>query len=71
MGTRAGVKVGGTLQFSHFGQVFRDPTSGKVLRQVESRAGTVTITQADEISSVGTFEGTGPVQAGGRVENKR
>jgi curli biogenesis system outer membrane secretion channel CsgG len=69
VGSRAGVKVGDTLQVSHAGREIRDPATGKVLRRVDSALGTVTITEVDESSAVGRFNGAGTVQVGDGVRN--
>jgi curli biogenesis system outer membrane secretion channel CsgG len=69
VGSRAGVKVGDTLQVNHAGREIRDPATGKVLRRLDSAIGTVTITEVDEASSVGRFNGNGQVQVGDTVRN--
>lgn len=69
VGSRAGVKVGDTLQVSHAGREIRDPVTGKVLRRVDSALGTVTITEVDEASAVGRFNGAGSVQVGDSVRS--
>jgi curli biogenesis system outer membrane secretion channel CsgG len=69
VGSRAGLKVGALLQVSHGGREIRDPATGKVLRRVESALGTVTITEVDETSAVGKFNGAGAVQVGDTVRN--
>ena len=69
VGSRAGVKLGDTLQVSHAGRVITDPATGKVLRRMDTAVGTVTITEVEESSSVGKFSGTGTVQVGDSVKN--
>jgi hypothetical protein len=69
VGSSAGVKVGDTLQVSHPGREIRDPSTGKILRRIDSQLGTVTITEVDEGSSVGRYSGSGPVQVGDTVKN--
>ena len=46
----------------------RDPATGKVLKTLETRLGDVTITQADDGSSTGTYAGTAPPKVGDAVE---
>jgi curli biogenesis system outer membrane secretion channel CsgG len=69
VGSRAGVKVGDTLQVSHAGREIRDPATGKVLRRMDSAVGTVTITEVDDASAVGRYNGAGGVQVGDTVRN--
>jgi len=69
VGTRAGVKVGDRLKVSRKIREVRDPATGKVLRSVESTLGEVTITEADESSSVGNFSGSAAPKVGDTVKN--
>jgi len=69
VGTRSGVKVGDTLMVRRTGREIRDPATGKVLRRMEQDLGNITITEADEASSVGKFNGAGPVKVGDAVKN--
>jgi curli biogenesis system outer membrane secretion channel CsgG len=64
VGTKAGVKVGDHLAISRKGKEIRDPATGKVLKVVLTKLGDLTITQADEGSSTGTFSGPKPPQVG-------
>jgi len=64
VGTKAGVKVGDHLAISRKGKEIRDPATGKVLKVVLTKLGDLTITQADESSSTGTFSGPKPPQVG-------
>ncbi len=70
VGTRAGVKAGDKLQLRRKIRDVRDPATGKILRSVEDTIGEVTITEADEVSSVGTFSGAGAPKVGDAVKNK-
>ncbi|MGP8246264.1 MAG: CsgG/HfaB family protein [Bryobacteraceae bacterium] len=70
IGSRAGLKVGDTLQVKHPGREIRDPSTGKVLRRIEQSVGTVTITEVDESSAVGKFAGPGTPQVKDTVSNK-
>jgi hypothetical protein len=67
IGTKGGVKVGDKLQVKRTSREIKDPASGKVIRRVEEKVGEVTITEADENSSVGTFTGASPAKVGDRV----
>ena len=67
VGSKGGVKVGDTLEVRRVTREIKDPTSGKVLRKVSDKVGTVTITEVDETSSVGTFKGDGAAKVGDTV----
>ena len=67
IGSRAGVKVGDTYKVMREGRVVKDPTTGKVLRRVETQVGEVQITDVDEASSGGKFTGSMPAKVGDRV----
>ena len=69
VGTGAGVKVGDTLDVRHIIREVKDPASGRVLRKITQKLGVVTITEADEASSVGNFSGSGEVKVGDMVKN--
>jgi curli biogenesis system outer membrane secretion channel CsgG len=68
VGTRAGVKVGDHLGIFRKGREIRDPATGKVLKTVATRLGDVTITEADETSSTGTYSGSTPPKVGDAVQ---
>jgi curli biogenesis system outer membrane secretion channel CsgG len=70
VGSRAGLKVGDTLQVKHPGREIRDPETGKVLRRIEQSVGTVTITEVEETSATGKFSGSGKPQVKDTVSNK-
>lgn len=67
IGTTNGVKIGDTLKISSLGREIKDPSTGKVLRRVQTDLGTVAITQADATSSEGTYSGPPGVKVGDRV----
>jgi curli biogenesis system outer membrane secretion channel CsgG len=67
VGTKGGVKVGDRLQIRRATREIKDPASGKVIRVIEDSVGEVVITEADEVSSVGTFTGAAPAKVGDRV----
>ena len=64
VGTKAGVKVGDHLGIFRKGKEIRDPATGKVLKTIETKLGDVTITEADETSSTGTYSGSVPPKVG-------
>jgi curli biogenesis system outer membrane secretion channel CsgG len=68
VGTKAGVKVGDHLGIFRKGKEIRDPATGKVLKTIETRLGDVTITQADDTSSTGTYSGPTPPKVGDAAE---
>lgn len=70
IGTRAGVKVGDRYSLRRVGREIRDPATGKVIRRIEENVGEVTITEADETSSVGKYAGPGGVKVGDAVRNR-
>lgn len=69
VGTRAGVRPGMTLSVRRVGREIKDPATGRVIRRVEDTLGTLTITEADEESAVGTFSGAMPPKVGDTVRN--
>jgi curli biogenesis system outer membrane secretion channel CsgG len=70
VGKNNGVKTGDVLKVLHAGREIKDPATGKVLRRIETDIGQVTITQADDTSSEGTFSGTGKVTVGDSVKSR-
>jgi curli biogenesis system outer membrane secretion channel CsgG len=68
VGARAGIKKGDKLQVARTGREIRDPNTGKVLRRTDSDLGIVTITEVDDQSAVGNYEGTAEVKVGDRVK---
>jgi hypothetical protein len=70
VGSGQGVQVGDVLAVTRTGRVIKDPSTGKVLRSIDSALGTVTITSVDASSSVGTFSGTGAVKVSDNVKSK-
>jgi len=69
VGTRAGVRVGQNLQVVQGGREIRDPATGKVLRRVGTPIGTLVITEADEQSSVGNYNGATKPKVGDQVKS--
>lgn len=69
VGSKSGVKVGDRLQVTRKVREIKDPATGKVLRSVEDQLGVVTITEADEQSSVGHYTGASPAKVGDVVKS--
>jgi len=69
IGTRVGVRPGMTLSVRRVGREIKDPATGRVIRRVEQTLGTLTITEADEESAVGTFTGNVMPKVGDTVKN--
>ncbi len=69
IGSRAGLKVGDRLQVRRKVREVRDPATGKVLRSIENPVGEVVITEVDESSSVGNYNGATPAKVGDVVRN--
>ena len=61
VGSKAGVRVGDRLTVRRATRDVKDPTTGAVLRKLEDTVGEVTVTEVDEMSSLGRF--TGPALA--------
>jgi curli biogenesis system outer membrane secretion channel CsgG len=70
VGSRAGVKIGDRLQVAHKVREVRDPATGKILRLVEDRLGELVITEVDEQSAVGKFQGSKLPAVGDSVKNQ-
>lgn len=70
VGSRGGVKAGDRLMVSRAGKEIRDPATGRVLRRTGERLGELVITEADDISAVGTFTGSGAPKVGDSVKNQ-
>jgi curli biogenesis system outer membrane secretion channel CsgG len=70
VGTKGGVKVGDRLDVRRKDREIRDPATGKVIRTIETDVGEIVITEADEISAVGKFSGSGTPKNGDAVKSK-
>lgn len=68
--SKAGVKVGDILGVFRQGRQIKDPATGKVLKSIETKLGDVTITQADDSSSTGTYTGQ-ETKVGDTVRNSQ
>ena len=71
VGSKAGVKVGDTLTVKHKGREIHDPATGKLLRSLDEKIGTVTITDVDSDSATGKFTGTGAPKVSDTVSNSK
>ncbi len=69
VGSRVGVKVGDKLEVRRKIRDIKDPSTGKVIRSLENKVGEVVITEVDEGSSVGTFNGSMPAKVGDVVKS--
>ena len=59
IGSKAGLKAGDQLHIKRTTREIKDPETGKVIRRIEDTVGTVTLTDVDANSAVGTFSGPG------------
>jgi curli biogenesis system outer membrane secretion channel CsgG len=69
VGSKAGVKAGDILAVKHKGREIHDPATGKLLRSLDQKIGTVAITEVDADSATGKFTGTGTPKVGDTVTN--
>ena len=63
-------KVGAVLNIKRKVREVRDPDTDKVIRTIEDTIGTITITEVDAGSAVGTFSGPGMPQVKDVVTSK-
>jgi curli biogenesis system outer membrane secretion channel CsgG len=70
VGSKNGVKTGVVLNVKRKVREVRDPETDKVIRSVEDAIGTLTITEVDEGSAVGSFSGSGVPQVKDVVTSK-
>jgi curli biogenesis system outer membrane secretion channel CsgG len=68
VGTKNGLRVGDKLVVFRTGREIRDPGTGKVLRRTETNVGSIAVTEVDEGSAVGTFEGSEAAKVGDHVK---
>jgi curli biogenesis system outer membrane secretion channel CsgG len=52
VGGKAGLKVGDTLSVERVTKEIKDPSTGKVIRRLSTQAGTIQITDVDDVSAV-------------------
>ncbi len=69
VGSKNGVKVGDILAVSRKGREIHDPATGKVLRSLDQKIGSMTVTQVDADSATGKFTGTGAPKVSDTVTN--
>lgn len=69
VGTKAGVKVGDTLEISRPVKTIKDPSSGKVLKTISAKIGDAAVTEVDEQSATATFKGADTAKVGDMVKN--
>ncbi|HEX5430432.1 MAG TPA: curli production assembly protein CsgG, partial [Bryobacteraceae bacterium] len=67
VGSSVGLKVGDVLKIARTGREIKDPSTGKVLRRIETPLGQVSLTEVEAGSSVGTYSGTPGVKVGDSV----
>lgn len=70
IGKSQGVRVGDVLSVERVVREVKDPDTGKVIREVTEIIGTVKITEADDKSSVATYNGATPPKIGDRVKTR-
>jgi curli biogenesis system outer membrane secretion channel CsgG len=70
VGAKAGVKVGDTLAIKRKVREVKDPATGKVLRAIEDEVGTIKVTEVEDGSATGKFQGAGKPQVGDTVSSK-
>lgn len=68
VGTPHGVRPGQTLKVVRVIRTVKDPTTGRVLREISNEVGQIRIDEADDVSSVGTLI-SGEAKAGDKVKN--
>jgi curli biogenesis system outer membrane secretion channel CsgG len=64
VGSKTGLKVGDNLDISRQVRTVKDPATGKVLKSINDKVGTGTVTQIDQDSATVTFTGAGPAKVG-------
>jgi len=64
VGSKTGLKVGDTLDISRQVRTVKDPATGKVLKSINDKIGSGTVTQIDQDSATVTYEGSGPAKVG-------
>lgn len=71
VGTKAGVKVGDRLSVRRVTREVKDPATGQVIRVLTEKIGDVTITEADEASAVGRYNGVTPPKVKDKVTSEQ
>jgi curli biogenesis system outer membrane secretion channel CsgG len=70
VGSKSGVRVGDRLNVKRHIRDVKDPATGKVLRSIDEPVGTLTITEVEDTSATGRFDGAGKPQVKDVVTNK-
>jgi curli biogenesis system outer membrane secretion channel CsgG len=68
VGSKTGLKVGDTLDISRQVRTVKDPATGKVLKSINDKIGSGTVTQIDQDSATVTYDGSGPAKVGDVVQ---
>jgi curli biogenesis system outer membrane secretion channel CsgG len=68
VGSKTGLKVGDTLDISRQVRTVKDPATGKVLKSINDKIGSGTVTQIDQDSATVTFDGSGSAKVGDVVQ---
>jgi curli biogenesis system outer membrane secretion channel CsgG len=68
VGSKNGIKVGDTLAVTRVNKVINDPVTGKPLRVLEDKIGTLTLISVDPDSAVGKFAGAGAPKIGDHIK---
>jgi curli biogenesis system outer membrane secretion channel CsgG len=68
VGSKTGLKVGDTLDISRQVRTVKDPATGKVLKSINDKIGSGTVTQIEQDSATVTYEGSGPAKVGDVVQ---
>ena len=71
VGSKAGVKMGDQLLIKRTTRVVRDPSTGKVIRNVEDQIGMITISEVGDAYAVGKFSGPGQPKTGDTVSSAK
>ena len=69
VGSKAGVKVGDTLEISRPVKTIKDPSTGRVLKTISAKIGDAAVTEVDEQSATATFKGADTAKVGDMVKN--
>jgi curli biogenesis system outer membrane secretion channel CsgG len=69
VGKKTGVHVGDVFVISRQVRTVKDPATGKVIKSVEDKVGSATVTDADDDSSTATYAGSGPAKVGDVVKS--
>ena len=69
LGSKAGLRMGDTLDVSRTVRTIKDPVTGKVIKTITNKVGTASITEVDEDCATATYSGAGPAKVGDAVSN--